>query len=65
MTVCSTEFEKLGEAQAAALGYPGLPLAIVPHPFGILPREQVATIAERCAGEVSRHLAQPRPAPAR
>ena len=33
VTVCSSAFVKLGRAQAAACGYPDLPIAVVPHPF--------------------------------
>ncbi len=34
MTICSTEFETLGRAEAQALGIEALPLALVQHPLG-------------------------------
>ena len=54
MTICSTAFTTLGRAQAAALGNAGLPIAVVPHPFGGRSREEVKAIADQCAAEVAR-----------
>jgi len=54
MTICSTAFETLGRAQAKALGCPDLPLAIIPHPFGLRTREQVRRIASQCAEDIAR-----------
>jgi hypothetical protein len=44
----------LGKAQAKALGHGGLPISVVPHPFGIRTAEEVKVIARQCAEEVSR-----------
>jgi hypothetical protein len=44
----------LGRAQAKALGHPDLPLAVIPHPFGVCTRDQVRDIASRCADEISK-----------
>jgi hypothetical protein len=52
LTVCSTAFVTLGRAQARALGDPDLPIAIVPHPFGLRSREEIRTIAGKCVDEV-------------
>jgi len=52
--VCSTTFSGLGRAQAKGLGYAALPLAIIPHPFGIRTRDEVREIAAQCADDIAR-----------
>ena len=52
MTICSTAFTTLGRAQAAALGHPGLPIAVIPHPFGLRTRDEVRQIAAKCVDEI-------------
>jgi len=52
--VCSTAFTTLGHAQAKALGQPGLPIVVIPHPFGIRTRSEVRAIAERCVEDIVR-----------
>jgi len=54
LTICSTAFETLGRAQARALGCPDLPLAIIPHPFGLRTREEVRQIASECVEDIAR-----------
>lgn len=54
LTVCSTAFVSLGRAQAKALGNPALPIAVVPHPFGVRKRDEIRDIAQHCAGEIAR-----------
>lgn len=44
----------LGRAQARALGNAGLPIAVIPHPFGGRNREEVRDIAEQCAADIVR-----------
>lgn len=44
----------LGRAQAAALGHASLPIAVIPHPFGLQSRDAVRRIAEQCAEEIAR-----------
>lgn len=39
MTICSDRFRPLANTQRRALGVPGLPVAIAPHPFGGLRAE--------------------------
>jgi len=56
VTVCSTAFATLGHAQARALGKPDLPIAVVPHPFGLRTREEIREIAERCVEDIVRLL---------
>ena len=54
MTLCSTAFVALGTAQAKALGYPELPIAVIPHPFGMCGRDEVRQIADKCADDIAR-----------
>ena len=43
----------LGRAQAAALGYTRLPIAVVPHPFGTVDRNAVRVMAEECVRQIA------------
>jgi hypothetical protein len=52
VTVCSTAFLTLGKAQARALGDANLPIAVIPHPFGLRNREEVREIAMKCVEDV-------------
>ena len=52
LTVCSTAFLTLGRAQARALGDADLPIAVIPHPFGLRTRDEVRGIAESCVSDV-------------
>jgi len=52
VTICSTAFTTLGRAQARALGHADLPIAVVPHPFGLRSREEIRQIAEQCVDDV-------------
>jgi len=54
LAVCSTSFTGLGRAQARALGHPDLPIAVIPHPFGLRTREEVRAIAEQCVADIAR-----------
>jgi len=53
LTVCSTAFVTLGRAQARALGDASLPIAVVPHPFGLRSRDEIREIASACVDEVA------------
>jgi hypothetical protein len=53
LTVCSTAFVTLGRAQARALGDANLPIAVIPHPFGLRTREEVREIASACVDQVA------------
>jgi len=59
VTICSTSFTGLGRAQARAFGYPGLPIAVIPHPFGLRKRDEVKAIALACADEIVKLVAAP------
>jgi len=50
--ICSNSFIPLGQSQARALGDADLPIAVIPHPFGMRSREEVRAIAEKCAADV-------------
>ncbi len=52
LTICSTAFKTLGHAQASALGKKDLPIAVMPHPFGLRKREEVRAIAAQCADDI-------------
>ena len=53
VTICSTAFVTLGRAQARALGDADLPIAVVPHPFGLRAREEIREIAAKCTDELT------------
>jgi hypothetical protein len=53
VAVCSTAFTTLARAQAAALGQPALPVALIPHPFGNRSRSQVREMAEQCVRDIA------------
>jgi hypothetical protein len=53
--VCSTAFTSLGRAQAKALGYADLPIAVIPHPFGIRTRDEIRNC---CASRARRTQSQ-------
>ena len=52
LTICSTAFVTLGRAQARALGDANLPIAVIPHPFGLRSRDEVREIASACVDEL-------------
>ncbi len=54
----TTAFTGLGHAQAKALGHPELPLAVIPHPFGLRTRAEVTALAAQCVDEVARLLCE-------
>jgi hypothetical protein len=52
LTICSTAFQTLGRAQASALGKKDLPIAVMPHPFGLRKRDEVRVIAEKVVDDI-------------
>ncbi len=62
VTVVTDKFVSLARASAKALGYPDLPLLIVPHPFETLSTERLHEIAREkvleCISLVSRPTAR-------
>src|SRR4051812_21326935 len=61
--VCSTAFAAMGRAQAKALGYPDLPITIVPHPFGLRSRDEIRQMAAQCADDFARLVCEGAPDP--
>jgi hypothetical protein len=53
VTICSTAFAGMGRAQAAKLGFAKLPIAVVPHPFGLRTRDEVKAMAERLVDDIA------------
>ena len=64
VAVVTEEFVSLAKAIAASLKYPDLPMVVVPHPFEMLPVEQVRRLAEEKVQELVRELEKPHPVPA-
>jgi hypothetical protein len=58
LTICSTAFRTLGHAQASALGRKDLPIAVMPHPFGLRKREEVRAIAEKCVDDIAQLISK-------
>jgi hypothetical protein len=56
LTICTTAFEGLGRAQAHALGFANLPIAVIEHPFGIRTRDEISALASECVRDVARLL---------
>ena len=54
VTVCSTAFETLGRRQAASLGCVDLPIALVPHPFGLRSRVELPRVAADVASQIAK-----------
>ena len=46
MVICSTAFITLGRSQLKALGGADLPIAVMPHPFGVRTRAEVRALVE-------------------
>jgi hypothetical protein len=57
MTVGSEVFATLGRATALHAGMAGLPIVVVPHPFGTCTREEIRVLAERCADDIAGKMA--------
>jgi hypothetical protein len=53
VTICSTAFAGMGRAQAGKLGFARLPIAVVPHPFGLRTRVEVQEMAEDCVKDIA------------
>jgi hypothetical protein len=56
VAICSTAFLTLGRAQAKALGNVALPIAVIPHPFGLRKREEVREMAQQCVQDIAKLL---------
>jgi predicted dienelactone hydrolase len=47
LTIATTAFQVLARTQAKALGQPGLPVAIIPHPLGPRSRKELQDIVDQ------------------
>jgi hypothetical protein len=61
VTICSAAFIMLGRAQASALGNPKLPIAVVPHPFGLRSRDEVRQMADQCVDDIAKLVSEAKP----
>lgn len=52
MTIVSTAFLGLAQAQAKALGCPDLRMIVIPHPYKTLTAEQVRELSQRIVNDV-------------
>ncbi|MCS6926335.1 MAG: hypothetical protein NZ578_10600 [Candidatus Binatia bacterium] len=59
VVICSDEFAPLGRAESRALGIPGLPIAVIPHPLAGNRPEEVQCKATAVADEVVAILTRP------
>ena len=50
--ICSTPFEKLGQAQARVFGAPDLPLVMIQHPLGGVQIDEVRARAQQALPKV-------------
>lgn len=50
--VCSTPFERLGQAQARVFGAPDMPLLMIQHPLGGIRPDEVHARAEQALPKV-------------
>ena len=61
--VCSQPFTALARSQAKVLGYPDLPLAVTPRPFGACDRDEIRALAAQFVDDVARGLCTTSSAP--
>lgn len=66
VTVVTSQFESLAKSAARSLGYPDLPMVVVPHPFETLPDDEILRTAEQKLPELIEKVTKPvaRPMPA-
>jgi len=58
-TICTTAFEPLAKAQLKAMGMPGLPYVVVPHPVGGRKPEWARDLGDSIADRVVEVLTRP------
>jgi len=51
----------MGRAQASKLGFAALPIAVVPHPFGLRSRDEVRRMAETCMIDIVKLVGTSKP----
>lgn len=65
MSIVAEAFKNLADSCAKSLGYPDLPMVVVPHPFETLSVAEVRSIAEAKFDEIIRAACRGREIPAR
>ena len=58
MLVVTKEFEALATSLLEFHGYPELPMAIIPHPFNLIPHDEVIAIAEESKRDILTKIAK-------
>jgi len=58
-TLCTEEFGILARDEATGLGYPGLPIVMIPHPLGDRPEAWVREAARSALAEIVGALTSP------
>lgn len=61
-SIVTEQFVSLAKTAATGLGYPDLPMTIVPHPFETLPADRVKQLAEEKADAIVAQLMRPQEA---
>ena len=61
VTVTTNAFLQLARSELKAFGFPELPLVLIPHPYGQVPRERAVAVAEKAAQEVLDQLERAAP----
>lgn len=59
MTLCTDEFARSAQTAAAALGLPGLPLAVLGHPLANLTADEAGAKAATAVDEILEALTLP------
>jgi hypothetical protein len=54
LVICSSAFLTLGRSQLESMGCPDLPIAAMPHPFGLRTRAEVREIAGNIVDDIAR-----------
>ena len=65
VTIVTEQFVSLARSLSRSMGYPDLPMVVVPHPFETLPHDRIRRIAEEKFDEIVSKVqkAQAIPAP--
>ncbi len=59
MALVTREFQPLAQRAAKPLGYPDLPMVVLPHPFETLPADEMKRLAEEKLDEICSRLTVP------
>jgi hypothetical protein len=63
--ICTDEFSQLGRSEAASLGMPALPIALIPHPIGGQKPAAIQEKAEKVLAQAVQILTTPEADPMR